>query len=270
MEYKETIAGKIAIYRYDTDQKPEAVIIMIHGLGEHSGRYDSWAKRFNASGITFRAIDLPGHGLSGGRRGTMPPFPKLYSLFEEIISDVRNDYPGVPLILYGHSLGGGLLLHFLLKNKPDVRGAVITSPWIKLTETPPRFKLILASLTKKIMPDMTQLSGLKTKYLSHDPQVVKEYENDPLVHGFISAGLFASMNEAAEEVLKHASEIMLPLLLTHGRDDMIASPSGTIEVAGAAPHATLKLWDGAYHEVHNDNLKVEHFEFIREWIDTLL
>ena len=270
MDYKETPAGRIAVYRHDTTSKPEAVILMIHGLGEHSGRYKTWAARFNETGISFWAFDLPGHGNSYGKKGTMPPFARLYSVIEDIISDIRTELPGTPVILYGHSLGGGLLLHFLLKNKPDITGAIVTSPWIRLTEEPPKFKLALASVSKKIFPDMTQPSGLKTKYLSHDSQVVTDYEKDPLVHGLISAGLFASMNEAAHEVLEHASEIEVPLLLTHGRDDMITSPAGTIEVAGMAPKATLKLWDGAYHEVHNDFLKDEHFEFIREWIDTLL
>jgi acylglycerol lipase len=261
---------KTAVYNYGKVENPLAVILLIHGLGEHSGRYDGWAARFNASGIAFRAFDLPGHGLSGGKRGTMPKFTELFSLIDSMLENVGNDFPGVPVILYGHSLGGGILLDYLIKNKPRIKGAIITSPWIKLTETPQKFKVWLASVSGKLLPDMTQASGLKTKYLSHDPQVVSDYENDPLVHGLISAGLFNSMTEAAENILHNSEVIDVPLLLSHGRDDMITSPAGTIEVAGVAPKATLKLWDGAYHEVHNDILRDEHFDFIREWIDTIL
>jgi len=270
METREILSEQIAIYKYSHVENPLAVVLLVHGLGEHAGRYEEWAGRFAATGVAFRAFDLPGHGRSGGRRGTMPPLSKLYSIIEDVINETKHDFSGVPLFLYGHSLGGGLVLNFIVKRKPEISGAIITSPWVKLTETPPKIKLMIASLARKILPDMTQHSGLKTMYLSHDPEVVKVYENDPLVHGMISAGLFASITEAAEETLKNASAITTPMLLIHGRDDMIASPAGTIEVAGAAPNALLKLWDGAYHEVHNDLLKEEHFEFIREWIDTLL
>jgi len=270
MEIKETAIGKIAFYRHDTVAMPEAVILLIHGLGEHSGRYDEWAKRFTDSGVALMSFDLPGHGLSGGKRGTMPSFTDLYSYFDSILDELHNEFKGIPVILYGHSLGGGMVLHYLIKNAPDVKGAIVTSPWIRLTEEPPRFKVWLASVSKKLVPDMTQPSGLKTRYLSHDSQVVSAYESDPLVHGLISAGLFASMTSAGNDILQQASGIKTPLLLMHGRDDMITSPSGTIEVAGEAPSVTLKLWDGAYHEVHNESIKDEHFSFIREWIDTLL
>lgn len=270
MDIREICNERIAVYSHDDVESPRAAILMIHGLGEHAGRYNTWADRFNTAGIVFRAFDLPGHGLSGGKRGVMPELSRVFSIIGSLLEGLRNDFPGLPLFLYGHSLGGGLLLNMLVNSTPDVTGAIVTSPWIRLTETPPPFKVWLAGITKKIIPGMTQQSGLKTGFLSHDPDVVAAYKNDPLVHGLISAGLFAAMTEAAEETLRRTSEIRVPLLLTHGRDDMITSPSGTIEVAGAAPAATLKLWDGAYHEVHNDRMKDEHFEFICEWIDTLL
>lgn len=270
MDIREICSEKIAVYSHENVEAPKAAILMIHGLGEHAGRYKEWAVRFNTAGIVFRAFDLPGHGLSGGKRGVMPEFSRVFAIITSLTESLKNDFPGVPLFLYGHSLGGGLLLNMLINVKPEVTGAIVTSPWVRLTETPPPLKVWLASVSKRIMPGMTQQSGLKTEYLSHDPEVVATYKKDPLVHGLISAGLFASMTEAATETLKRASEIKIPLLLTHGRDDMITSPSGTIVVAGLAPCATLKLWDGAYHEVHNDILKDEHFEFICEWIDTLI
>src|SRR5512133_696942 len=270
MDIREICNEKIAVYSHDNADSPRAAILMIHGLGEHAGRYNAWADRFNEAGIIFRAFDLPGHGLSGGKRGTMPEFGRVFSIIENLIEGLKNDFPGVPVFLYGHSLGGGLLLNMLINRKPGVAGAIVTSPWVRLAVTPSPFKVWLAGVFGKIMPGMTQRSGLKTADLSHDTDVVASYRNDPLVHGFISAGLFASMTEAAEETLRRAPEINIPILLTHGRDDRITSPSGTVEVAGAVASATLKLWDGAWHEVHNDRLKDEHFEFICEWIDTLL
>jgi len=270
MDIRDLSSERIAVRSYDTVDKPNAVILLIHGLGEHSGRYNEWAERFTKAGIAFRSFDLPGHGSSGGRRGTMPELSRVYSIIESLIEGLKKEYPGVPVILYGHSLGGVLLLHMLITFRPEIAGAVVTSPWLRLAETPPPIKVGIARIIGKIIPGLVQASGLKTQYLSHDQSVVDAYRNDPLVHGLISAGLFVSVTEAAEETLKRAAEIGIPLLLMHGRDDMIISPSGTLEIAASVKSSTLKLWDGGYHEVHNDTMKDEHFEFICEWIDTLL
>lgn len=139
-----------------------------------------------------------------------------------------------------------------------------------LSESPPALKLLMVNVAGKLMPGMTKPSGLKTEYLSRDPEVVTAYSHDPLVHGLISAGLYHWMSDAAAETLSRAAEISVPLLLAHGRNDMITSSSGSVRVAGAAPRATLKLWDEGYHELHNDLLKDEHFAFITEWMDTLI
>jgi alpha-beta hydrolase superfamily lysophospholipase len=270
METKEYPCGKTATYKFDTEATPKAVILLVHGFGEHSGRYSDWATKFNEQGISLRAFDLPGHGLSGGRRGVMPPFDVIFDSIDIILKDIAAELPGIPQLIYGHSLGGGIVLDYLIRRKPSLTGAIATSPWINLAFEPPKAKQLLASVASRIMPGMTQSSGLKTEYLSRDPAVVEAYRTDPLVHGIISAGIFGSITSAAKEILSRASEITLPLLLVHGRNDMITSAAATMEVAAAAPGATLKLWDGGYHELHNDLLREEHFEFIIEWIDTLL
>ncbi len=270
MEIKEYPSGKTALYGFDALGTPKALILLVHGLGEHAGRYAGWAGRFNERGVTLRAFDLPGHGRSDGRRGVIPSPEKVYDTIDIIIQSLATEFPGVPLFIYGHSLGGGIVLNYLIRRRPHVNGAIITSPWVKLSVTPAPFKVLLANIAKKLMPGMIQPSGLKTEHLSRDPEVVKAYKADPLVHGVISAGLFGWMTAAAEETLNRASEINLPILLAHGRDDMISSPSGSVQVAESAPRATLKLWEGGYHELHNDLLKEEHFEFIIEWIDTIL
>jgi alpha-beta hydrolase superfamily lysophospholipase len=270
METKEYPCGKTAVYRFDAAGTPKAVVLLVHGFGEHSGRYSDWAAKFNEKGVSVRAFDLPGHGLSDGRRGVMPPFEVLYDTIDIILEDIAKEFPGIPRLIYGHSLGGGIVLDYLIRRKPSLAGAIATSPWIKLAFEPSKAKQLLASVASRIMPGMTQSSGLKTEDLSRDPMVVEAYRNDPLVHGIISGGIFGSISGAAKEILIRASEIKLPLLLVHGRNDMITSAAATMEVAAAAPAATLKLWDGGYHELHNDLIREEHFEFIIEWIDTLL
>jgi alpha-beta hydrolase superfamily lysophospholipase len=270
MEIKNYPSGKTAIYRFDTDDTPGAVILLVHGFGEYAGRYKTWASRFNDTGISVRSFDLPGHGLSEGRRGSMPPPDVIYDTIDTIRSEIVTEMPGVPLIVYGHSLGGLIVLGYLINRKPEVHGAIVTSPWIRLAFEPPKMKELLANIAGKIMPGLTQSSGLKTEYLSRDSEVVAAYRSDPLVHGLISAGMYLAIKDAAKEVLARASEINVPLLLVHGRGDMITSPSGSVDVAAAAPKSTLKLWDGGYHELLNDLIRDEHFDFLVDWINTLL
>jgi alpha-beta hydrolase superfamily lysophospholipase len=270
MELRDYPSGKTAFYSFEAPDKRRAAILLVHGLGEHSGRYEGWAARFSEQGVAVLAFDLPGHGRSKGRWGVIPSPEKVYDTIDTVLREMRESSPGIPLFLYGHSLGGGIVLNYLIRRKPAIKGAIVTSPWVILSETPPPFKVLLAKVAGSLIPGMTQPSGLKTEYLSRDPEVVRAYRNDPLVHGLISAGLYRWMTSAAEETMERASEIDVPLLLAHGRDDMITSPSGSVRVAGSAPKATLKLWDGGYHELHNDPLKEEHFDFITEWMDTLI
>jgi len=270
MEIKHYPSGNTALYSFNTSEAPKAVILLVHGLGEHVGRYEGWAARFNERGVALRAFDLPGHGNSEGRRGVMPFPEKVFDTIDKISEEIVSEFPGVPFFLYGHSLGGGIVLNYLVRRRPELTGAIVTSSWLLLTETPPRAKALLANVAKKLMPGFTQPSGLKTEFLSRDPEIVTAYRKDPLVHEQISAGLYGWVSYAAAETLARASEISVPLLLVHGRNDMIISPASSVRVAEAAPRATLKLWDEGYHELHNDLLKDEHFDFITEWIDTLI
>jgi alpha-beta hydrolase superfamily lysophospholipase len=270
MEIKEYPSEKTAIYNYDTTGTPRAVILLVYGLGEHGGRYRDWAAMFNEKGVSLRVFDLPGHGHSEGRRGVMPPFHVLYDTIDIMLKEIAAELPGVPQFIYGHSLGGGIVLDYLIRRKPSVTGAIVTSPWIRLSYEPPKSKQVVAAIASKILPNMRLSAELITEHISRDPKTVEAYRNDPLIHGMISLGIYNSITSAAKETLNRASEITLPLLLAHGRDDMITSPAATMEVAAAAPKATLKLWDGGYHELHNDLVREDHFDFIMEWIETLL
>jgi alpha-beta hydrolase superfamily lysophospholipase len=270
MELKEYPSGKTAMYNYDAAGTPKAVILLVYGLGEHGGRYRDWAAKFNEKGVSLRTFDLPGHGQSEGRRGVMPPFEVLFDTIDKIKEDISADLPGIPLFIYGHSLGGGIVLDYLIRRKPSLTGAIVTSPWIRLSYEPPKSKQLIATLASKVLPGLRLSSALITEHMSRDLKIVEAYRSDPEIHGMISMGVYGSITNAAKEILNRASEITLPLLLVHGRDDMITSPAATMEVAAIAPKATLKLWDGGYHELHNDLVREDHFDFIIEWIDTLL
>jgi len=247
-------------------EKTKAVVVLVHGLGEHIHRYDYWADLFMGEGIAFTGVDLPGHGRSDGRRGNVKSYAILDEMIDILLNSSRRTFPGVPLYIYGHSLGGGIVLEYLLKKKPRVKGAIVTSPWLRLSFTPPKIKVVMASVVKNLIPGLIQSSGLNTKSLSQDPEMIEKYEKDPLVHGKISVGLFYEAMTSGEYSLKHASDLNVPTLLMHGSDDLLTSPESSIEFAGNTKMVELKIWNGGYHELHNEPFKDEVFNYIMNWI----
>jgi acylglycerol lipase len=248
-------------------ENARAVVIMIHGLGEHIHRYVNWADKFKKEGIGFAGVDLPGHGNSDGARGNIKNYSLLTEMIDILLKSCNKTFPGVPVYLYGHSLGGGIVLDYILHKNPKIKGAIVTSPWLRLSFEPPKIKLFLASVMKHILPGLIQPSGLIVNHISHDGNEVEKYKTDPLVHGKISVSLFHGAMTAADYSLKHASELKIPLLLIHGSDDQIASPEGSREFAGKSSMTQLKIWEGGYHELHNEPFKDEVFNYIINWIN---
>ena len=247
-----------------------ALIIMVHGHGEHILRYEHWAEFFNRSNIGFTGVDLPGHGRSDGKRGHVRDEALLNEMIDVMIRESGKTFAGMPVFLYGHSLGGVIVLNYILKKNPKIKGAIVTSPALKLAFEPGKAKLALAAVMKTIMPGLIQPTGLPVEYLSQDKAVVDKYVNDPLVHGKISVALFNSWMNSSAYALSHAPELKIPLLLIHGSDDKVCSPKGSIEFAGKTGMAELKIWDGGYHELHNELFKKEVFDYILAWINKIL
>ncbi len=248
-------------------ENTRAVIIMVHGIGEHIQRYANWAGLFSNEGIGFAGLDLPGHGRSDGRRGHIKNFDWLDEMIDILLKTCYQTFPGIPVYIYGHSLGGGVVLNYILRKSPKVKGAIVTSPWLRLAFEPPKAKVIMASVTRLILPGLVQPAGLIVNQISHDGNVVEKYKSDPLVHDKISVGLFYSAMNAAKYSLAHASELKIPTLLIHGSDDLICSPEASKEFAGKTDMVELKIWDGGYHELHNEPFKEEVFRYILNWID---
>lgn len=242
------------------------IIAFVHGIGEHTGRYEDWAKRFSMENFAFTGFDLPGHGRSEGKRGSIRRYSILYEMIDIMLKTVSRTYPGLPVWLYGHSLGGGIVLDYAIRFKPAVRGVIATGPWLRLSFEPPGHKLVLANVSRFLVPGFTQSTGLKTQFLSHDKSVVTTYDNDPLVHDRISAAFFAGAMNSAKFSLKNAGELSIPTLIIHGSDDMICSPDGSREFVSKARQAELKIWPGAYHEVHNEPFRDDVFRYLLEWI----
>lgn len=247
-------------------ENTNAVIILVHGLGEHIQRYNHWADMFKKEGVAFAGLDLPGHGRSDGRRGNIQNYSQLAEMIDILLNSCRQTFPGIPLYLYGHSLGGGIVLDYILQRNPRIKGAIVTSPWLRLAFEPSKMKRALASIMKYILPGLIQPSGLNVSHISHDLTVVEKYNADPLVHGKISVSLFNAAMNAGSYSLSHASELKVPVLLMHGSDDQICSPDGSREFAGKSNKVELKIWDGGYHELHNEPFNEDVFKYIMKWI----
>ena len=248
----------------------KAIILMVHGLGEHIMRYSMWADFFNNEGIGFTGVDLPGHGQSDGKRGHIKSYNLVYEMIDILLKECKKTFPGIPVFLYGQSLGGGMVLNYIINKDPDIRGAIVTSPWLKLAFEPEKSKIKLASFMKNVLPALSQQSALVVDHLSSDKEVAKDYVNDPLVHGKISVSLIHEAFSAASKALENASRLKTPLLLMHGSDDQICSHGGSREFAAKTKMAELKIWARGYHELHNELFKEEVFDYIIEWIKTRL
>ncbi len=248
-------------------ENTRAVVLLVHGLGEHVQRYNYWAGLFKKEGIGFVGVDLPGHGRSEGRRGNIASFKVLDEMLDILINSCRQTFPGIPLYIYGHSLGGGIVLNYLVRKNPRLKGAIVTSPWLRLSFEPSKSKVMLASVMRFILPGLTQPSGLIVSDISHDAAEVEKYKNDTLNHGKISVSLFHSTVTAAAYTLEHAADLKINTLLLHGSDDRITSPDGSRLFASGNPRVELKIWDGGFHELHNEPFKEDVFKYILSWIN---
>ena len=244
-----------------------AGIILVHGIGEHIQRYSHWIKKFNEIGIGVVGVDLPGHGRSEGKRGILNSYTLTDEMIDFLISEFKKTFPGIPVFIYGHSLGGGIVLQYILQKDPQIKGAIVTSPSLRLAFEPSKFKIVLAGVLKSIYPSLVQPSGLVVNHISHDKSIVDAYISDPLNHDKISVGLFQSSVAAGLYALQHAAELKIPLLLMHGSDDMITSPQASREFASKTNLAELKIWDGGYHELHNETFREDVFTYIEKWIE---
>ncbi|GAB4479703.1 MAG: alpha/beta hydrolase [Anaerolineales bacterium] len=250
-----------------TPEKPQAAVILIHGHGEHINRYAHVAQAFNQAGFALLGFDLRGHGQSEGQRGHTPSYEQMQNDIADFFAQVMRRYPGLPLFFYGHSMGGNLTLNYLLRAQPAVRGAIVTGPWIRLAFEPPAAKIALAKMMDAISPSFSQSSGLETAALSRNKAVVEAYIADPLVHSKITSRLFLGMYAAGLWSLEHAAELKVPLLLMHGSADRLTSPAASREFAEKAGSlVTFKLWDGFYHEIHNEPEQAEVIQTMVAWL----
>jgi acylglycerol lipase len=248
---------------------PSAVVALLHGLGEHSGRYEQLAGRFTDAGVAVGAIDLRGHGHSPGARGDTR-FALALQDIDALVA--RCAERGVPVFLYGHSLGALLAVLWLLERPgAPVAGAVLSAIGLHSALREQQTKVRAARTLGRALPRVRVKSGIDPDTLSRDPAVVAAYRGDEQVHDIVSLGFGRDALEAIDTVVAGADGIAVPLLVVHGSEDALAYVSGARELAALAPAvSTLRVYDGLFHEIHHEPEQERVFDDVLAWIDEQL
>jgi len=256
---------------WEPDTDPKALIALVHGLGEHTRRYTHVGNVMADAGYAMAGFDLRGHGKSGGARGHSSSLNVYMQDIRQFFDRMSQRYSELPHFLYGHSLGGLLSLSYAIQYGADLKGVIVTGAALRSPLQEQRVKIAAAKLLGTLLPAMTIQSGLDPATISRDQKVVDAYVSDKLVHYSTSLGFGKAALSAIDLCFTRAGEFSLPLLIMHGTADKLTYPSGSEDfarlVGKAGANVTLKLWDGLYHELHNEPEKAEVFKFMTGWLD---
>jgi alpha-beta hydrolase superfamily lysophospholipase len=241
-------------------------IVIMHGLGEHSGRYRQLAERLNDAGWSVRCYDQRGHGRSQGARGDVPNGTPMLQDAQIAIDDLTAR-TGLRPFLLGHSMGGLFAAHCALARCAPLRGLILSSPALAVPMS--SFQMLMLKTMRALAPSLGLPNGLQVRYLSHDAAVVKAYQNDPLVHGKISARLLSSMLASIDYCASHAGELAMPALLLVAGDDHLVDAQGSQRFFAAAPPATttMTVYPELYHEIFNETASQRPLADLLAWLD---
>ncbi len=248
-------------------QPPRARVLIVHGLGEHAGRYAELAAELNAWGHAVRAYDQRGHGQSGGARGAAPQPHTLLHDLAEVLDHTRTSEPDRPVVLLGHSLGGAVAARFVSLGLRPVNGLVLSSP--ALDPGMSGFQRWLLAWLPKVAPQLRVGNGLKLRYLSRNPAVAPAYRRDPLVHNRIGVALARFLAEDGEATLAAAPGWVVPTLLLYAGADRLVNPDGSRRFAAAAPPkvVTTAAFEAMYHEVFHEPERAQVLARLRDWLN---
>ncbi len=260
----------LAAYRWPlAEGRPwRGTVLLVHGLGEHAGRYHHVAERLNSWGFAVRAYDHYGHGRSAGPRGGLNHDMRLLDDLADMVESARAHTPeGLPLVLLGHSMGGLLAARFVAMHLRAVDALVLSSPALDPGLNAVQ-KLLLATLPR-LAPNLRVGNGLDARYISHDPAVVAAYQNDPLCHDRISARLARFIADGGPATVARAAHWRVPTLLMWAGADRLVNPAGSRAFAAAAPDSVVqsRCFEGLYHELFNEQDAAPVFDVLQRWLD---
>lgn len=256
--YQSRLPGKTA----------KAILILVHGGGDHSGRYNNVYNYLIPQQFGIYALDWRGHGRSPGIRGHINQWSELRNDLHLFVKLVHRNHPDIPMFLFGHSMGGVMVLDYCLHKPEHILGIVCTSPAIgKLGISP--LLIQIAKLLNKVWPSMSTSTGLDVSKLSHDQKFIQYTKTDPLYHRKATPRFGMEVQKIVDFIQSNAGAIKLPMLLIHGTDDQIVSIEGSRQFVKNAnkQHLVYKEYSNGYHELFNDTMKNEVLCDIAEWIN---
>lgn len=254
---------------WQPDGPSKAIVIIVHGLGEHGGRYMNLVNVLVSQGYAVFAFDNRGHGQSPGQRGYVGCFSEFREDVQAFVNRInRQENPDGPLFLMGHSLGGLIVLSVVLHGVPGIDGVIISSPALDRGGIS-AFRMEASKVMSRIWPTMSVNTGLDVSGISRYPDVVSAYRNDPLTHGKGTPRLATESSQTISWCFEHADQLKIPVLIVHGTSDRITSPRRSREFFERITNSdkTYIAFDGGYHESHNDIDHEQTSAEILDWLD---
>lgn len=253
---------------WQPDGAPRAVLAVVHGYGEHSGRYLNLVNYFAPRGYALYAYDLRGHGLSAGQRGHINRFDEYLADTDAFLKLVREHEPGNKVFLLGHSLGGLIVAAYAEAHPGELTGLIMSSAFLQFKLKVPGWKAALAQAMSALNPAMTMKNDLPASCLSHDPAVVAAYDTDPLNHHVATSRWFTEILAAQTRTVEQATALQVPVLVLYAGDDLIGDPEGSATFFERVPLAdkVQHRYDGYYHEIFNEVNKEVVFKDLEAWL----
>ena len=253
---------------WSSENTPQALLFIIHGVAEHSSRYQHVAEKFVDQGINVYTMDLPGHGKSSGKRSYIKSFDSCIGIIDYQIQKMKLEYPKTPTFVLGHSMGGSISAYYALKLKPEIDGFILSSSALKIGEDISPLLVKLSGFLSMILPTLPVIK-LDSNGLSHDQEVVKNYREDPLnYNGALPVRTGSEINKSIQFNMENANQFIYPILIMHGKADKLSDYRGSEEFFQkiSSDDKELKLYDNLYHEMMNEFEKDEVINFIVSWV----
>lgn len=271
-EGKFTGRNNFSLYRqaWLPDIAPKAILLVVHGIAEHSGRYMNLVNYFVPKGYAVYSFDLRGHGKSDGKRSYIERFSYYIDDLQTFFNLVRTENPNTKIFMVGHSMGSTISIDYALEHQSELQGLIISGTTLKLGSSISKTAILMAKILSVLMPKMG-VSALDPGGISRDPAVVAAYVNDPLNYtGKLSARFGVELLKTMEMLQSGLSEINLPILIMQGSQDRISDPSSSklLFDGVGSKDKTMKIYEGFYHEIFNDPERQQVFSDMEAWLKT--